>query len=354
MKRFSIILPVLLTALLFYACTGGENLLDETTTEPSEPETTSAPEIFPEQEREYMDYTKFYSGAFKGQTSPALAESGGEIIVADVTLDTENIALFSNGYEGSDCSAAIQNAIYTVYNAGGGTVYLHAGVYTVGSPILIKPFVTLAGSWPDTVIAAVVAPSDNELPALFTVGGSGGVRDLTVYYPEQDIDDAKSYPFTFYIPGVGEGADYANYMLPCIFDVTVINGYRGIVASKYDNWVNEQITISDFRGTFLHTGLELYNSADASVIRDVEFSPSVWSDFRGELYGFAPSPSKDRIATYTIEHTSAYIIGDLEWSQWQNLSADSCLYGLHTVKGFRTRFSGIYSIMFRLQIAPTV
>ena len=46
---------------------------------------------------------------------------------------------------------------------------------------------------------------------------------LTIYYPGQDIDDVKPYPYTFYVDGLGD-----RFMLQTIQNCTVINGYKGI------------------------------------------------------------------------------------------------------------------------------
>ena len=353
MKPIRFFLAFFLTAAAVYSlfsCSGGKDggadTLESSAPDsgipgPGEGETSAAPGGEADNAG-YADYSVYYDENSEAETTPKLVTAGVETIIADITLDAANIARFSNGSDGTDCSAAIQNAIYAVYNAGGGTVYLPEGVYRVGSPVTVMPFVSLSGAGGGTVIVVYTEPTEDELPALFTLGGSGGVRDLTVFYLEQSIDDPKPYPFTFNIPGSGEGGLPANYMLPCIYNVTVINGWRGVVASKYDGYVNEQIYISNFSGTFLDTGLELYNSADASAFRDITVSPSVWASFDAGKYGFAAPPDESAIAEYTGAHLSAYILGDLEWSQWQNISADACLYGLRAVKGFRASLSGIF------------
>lgn len=334
------IAAVIFTLAMLYSCSGaGKEAQTSVMIDSSEPADSVITSAVTEN---YLVYTVYYEPKFTFNSTPELAAAGGETIVADIILDTDGLSRFANGSTDGDCSSAIQNAIYAVYNAGGGTVYLPEGIYRVGSPITVMPFVTLSGAGDNTIIAAYVKPSEEELPALFTLGGSGGVRDLTVYYPEQTVENPQPYPFTFYIPGQGTGGNPANYMLPCLENVTVVNGWRGVVASKYDGYVNEQIYIEGFSGTFLSTGFELYNSADASVFRDIVVSPSVWANFDGNKYGFRASPSESDIAVYTANNLTAFILGDLEWSQWKNITADSCLYGMKAVKGFRAALSAIF------------
>lgn len=96
-----------------------------------------------------------------------------------------------------DATQSIQQAIDDCYNAGGGTVWLPKGEYRITGNIYIKKFVTMRGEYQDpdegneygTVIIADVESSDEMLPSLFTVGASAGAVGLTVWYPEQKIDN---------------------------------------------------------------------------------------------------------------------------------------------------------------------
>lgn len=50
-----------------------------------------------------------------------------------------------------------------------------------------------------TIIIADVKSSDEMRPSLFIVGASAGVVGLTVWYPEQTLENIKPYPYTFYV-----------------------------------------------------------------------------------------------------------------------------------------------------------
>ncbi len=41
----------------------------------------------------------------------------------------------------------------------------------------------------------------NSKPSLFTVDASAGAVGLTVWYPEQMLENVKPYPYTFYVEG---------------------------------------------------------------------------------------------------------------------------------------------------------
>lgn len=277
-------------------------------------------------------------------------ECTGELIVADAVITNAPFNADPTGYY--DSTTAIQNAINSVYNKGGGTVYIPAGKYLITSPLIIRPFVSVIGEYYDpdcddmskgygTVFVADVESTENEMPALITVGGSAGIKGLTVYYPNQSADDVKPYPYTFYIPGHGTGGNPVNYMLMTIQDVTEINGYRGILASKYNGFVNEQFYIINFKGSFLECGLELYNCADASAVQDVHFNASYWAN---ALDGYNRADEAN-IKTVTGDDAIAFVFSDVEWSSYSNLSADGYATGMNIIKGIRAEFNGaIYNL----------
>ena len=325
MKRIA---AILLTALMLFsglcACDGGEK--DPASTDPA-----SAPETDPPFDPSNVKYD--------GYKTPCIVETyySDEVVVADVVLTDRLYKADPTGEK--DCSDILNKAIKAVSAKGGGTVFLPAGTYRIEKPIEILPFVTVIGdhSGKDdgsegTVILACVPSSEEELPALFQVGGSAGVVGLTVYYPEQSIDDVKPYPFTFAIPGTAKSNNPAYYMLSTIRDCTVLNGYRGIWAGS----VNEEMNIYNVRGTFLDRALELYDSADASSISYINASPDYWANCA------LGSASRTRIASYTGEKAEAFVLGDIEWGSFTELLCEDYSVGIHIVKGPRAKFSGMF------------
>ena len=269
-------------------------------------------------------------------------------VVADIILTRAPYNADNTG--NCDCSPILQKAIDDLYERGGGTVFLPKGEYKLCSSINIKPFVTVQGDWQDpdegndygTVILALVESSQSSSPALFTVGGSAGAIGLTVFYPQQDINNVKPYPYTFYIDGLG-----ANYMLHSIINCTLINSYAGIGACVKDgegvNNAHEMTTVENVKGTCLKEGITFYNCADVDIFKSVYFSPKYWSE-AGEKYNAA---SYSALSAYTKQNLTAFTLGDLEWPEFCDLKADSCLYGIHFVKGPRASFSGtFYDISF--------
>lgn len=246
----------------------------------------------------------------------------------------------------SDATSAIQKALDDASRAGGGTVWMPAGRYLVTKSINVPDFVSLRGDWQDpdsgniksmadygTVILAKVPSSDSRTSGLFVLGGSAGVKGLTVYYPDQDIRDVKPYPYTFYINGMGN-----SYMLQSVECCTVINGYNGVACTITGSNAHEMLTVDTLKGTFLNCGAELYNSADVGTSKNIWFDNSYWANAPAEIN----PPARDDIDRYTRANGIGMIIGDLEWTQFSNVRISDYRYGIHVVSGFRIQFAGAF------------
>ncbi len=268
-----------------------------------------------------------------------------ELMVADIIPTLDGYLVKGDGVY--DCTAGIQKALNDCQKNGGGTVFLPAGQYKITKSISIPPRVTLMGDWQDpdlgqeygTVILAKVASYDSNQEGLFNLSGSSGVVGLTVYYPNQSLEDVKPYPPVFYTNGQGE-----NYMLSTVKNCTVINGYRGIGACCHTVNTNahEQLTVENVKGTFLYTAAEIYNQADVGTWENVVVSGRYWANAKGENIS---SVNRDALNVYTTNHTVGMMLGDLEWTEFSGLTVEHCNIGLKIVKGQRIQFAGsLYNI----------
>ncbi len=261
-----------------------------------------------------------------------------EVVIADIVIDAD-----SSGE--SDVTAVIQQAIDGCAANGGGTVWLPAGRYRVTGNIYIRQFVTLMGDYQDpddgwdygTIIIADVESSDAMNPALFTVGASAGAVGLTVWYPDQSIDNIKPYPFTFYVVGNGD------YMLQTIKNCTLINSYRGIGASaECENGIyecHEMLTVENVKGTCLYQGLNAHNSADVDTVKTLYISNEYWCKAGAEFN----APERQELDKYTRKNGYGLVIGDLEWPEFADVRISDMLYGMFVKEGIRYTFSGEFS-----------
>lgn len=258
-------------------------------------------------------------------------------IIADVVA-TE-APYFADPTGKSDATDAIRRALNDVGAAGGGTVFLPIGRYSVRGSITVPSHCALIGDWLDpregsahgTVILADVPSIDAPLPALFDLGGSAGVMGLTVLYPNQTLTSPKPYPFTFYTNGIGD-----HFMLSSVQNCTVLGGYRGIGACVAEENPHEQFTVDGFFASCLSVGAEVYNQSDVGTWKNVFLSPRFWAQMGEE----AGAPTLDDLRTYMRAHTTGLRLGDLEWTEFAGLTIEDCRIGMHIVKGKRIEFAG--------------
>lgn len=264
-----------------------------------------------------------------------------DVVIADIVINAD-----SSGE--SDATAIIQQAIDDCAANGGGTVWLPAGKYRITGSLYIRQFVTLMGDYQDpdegkqygTIIIADVESTDAMNPALIKVGASAGAVGLTVWYPEQNIDCIKPYPFTFYVVG------NEDYMLSTIKNCTLINSYRGIGASaECENGIyecHEMLTVENVKGTCLYQGLNAHNSADVDTVKTLYISNKYWAEAGAEFN----SPERQKIDDYTRKNAFGLIIGDLEWPEFANVRVSDMLYGMFVKEGTRYTFSGEFTDLY--------
>lgn len=281
--------------------------------------------------------------------SPVIIDTVNEtddVVVADIVATQSPYNADNTGKV--DSTAVIQKAIDDCAANGGGTVWLPKGEYRVTGNIYIRQFVTLRGEYQDpdlgkdfgTIIIADVESMDTMVPGLFTVGASAGAVGLTVWYPEQDINNVKPYPYTFYVTGNGD------YMLHTIKNCTLINSYRGIGAcSQCENGIyecHEMLTIENVKGTCLYEGLNSHNSADVDTVKTLYFLNKYWAE-AGEKFN---APEKSKIDEYTRQHGIGLVLGDLEWPQFADIKISDMLGGILFKKGIRYSYSGEFTDLY--------
>ncbi|GAA1673119.1 hypothetical protein GCM10009830_19240 [Glycomyces endophyticus] len=279
-----------------------------------------------------------------------------DVVVAD--LDVTDFGADPTGAE--DSTAAIQEALATCRDAGGGTVWAPAGTYRVSDTLEVFAYCTLRGDHRDldeqplgdpgapdglgTVLEAHL-PSGDDGPALLRVGGSAGVVGLTTYYPEQDAADPVPFGWTVEIPGLAWIGN-ENYMLGTVEDVTFLNSYRGIGISTTRNdrgegpgaQGHELANVRNVSGTVLFEGAAGFNGADVGVWEDVRFDNGYWAG-AGAAYG---APDREVLDAWTRAHGTGFVLADLEWDQFTGLHAADYAVGIKAVAGPRASFTGVF------------
>lgn len=261
---------------------------------------------------------------------------------------------------GFDNRAAFQAAVDAAYNNGGGVVYIPAGHYEFrstqtatrsvrvrkGTEEVTKDFeyqyvlnlptsVQLRGDWADpelnkgkvlgTILEVRVgknapnydgtveswwndAQAGNALRTTYTsiadrfinMNPGTGVTNLSIWYPEQDINDVKPYPWTLYQP---------NGDCVTMEHVTLVNSYNGFYSapSELHYVLNSYITA-------LHTGVEVHICTDIGRIENVKIDPKYWANS-----GLPGSPSLAKVAGYTKANGTGFNMHRSDWEYVSNL-----------------------------------
>lgn len=282
-----------------------------------------------------------------GGYEPVIAETkydSHHIVIADITI-TKDYKADNTGRE--DCTSIIKEAISFLKQKGGGTIYFPEGKYRVTSSIDIPNYITLRGDWCDpdlakngeygTVIYADVPSTTEALPGLFRLSGSAGLVGMTIYYPGQIMSAIKPYPYTFEIMGGAFGA--TDHMLQTIQNVTLLNSYKGVAASRTVNPqveigqrdAHENLLIENLKGTVLKEGINAVNESDIGYYKNIFFNAGYWAN-SGAAYN---APANEEITRYTRENGAGLILGDLEWSPYYNIRVDGYKTGVQIIKGTR-------------------
>src|SRR6056297_2617026 len=255
---------------------------------------------------------------------------------------------------GFDNRAAFQSAIDAAYNAGGGVVYIPAGNYEFSSSqtattnvrvrrgteetrkdfdyqyvLKLPPGVQLRGDWADpeqhsgkvlgTILEVRVgknapnhngtveswwndAQAGNALRTTYTsiadrfieMNPGTGVTNLSVWYPEQDIDDIQPYPWTLFQTR-GDCATMEN--------VTLVNAYNGFYSAP-----SELHYVLNSYLTALSTGIEVHVCTDIGRVENTKINPKYWAQS-----GLPGAPSLEEVTGYTRANATGFRMHRSDW-----------------------------------------
>ena len=168
----------------------------------------------------------------------------------------------------ADNAAAFTQALKRARDAGGGTVYVPAGLYRFRHGIVIPSGVELRGCFdvPHHTISAgsVLLPMfgrDEEKGTPFLqMETASALRGLTVWYPEQDMNAPRPYPWT--VRALGPRCR--------VEDVTLGNAWQGV-----DFWTHpsDGHVIRYLAGACFRRGLAVSRCRGRGWVEDVQFNP---------------------------------------------------------------------------------
>jgi hypothetical protein len=192
-----------------------------------------------------------------------------EVVVAAAT--PQQYGAVGNGI--TDDSAVFQKAVNAVHNSGdscGGAVFVPAGNYAFYTNILIPTGLTLPGDWTEwtkgtnglvgTIFDVYFGAGQSNATPFITMDRSATLKDVNIWYPNQDPNNIVAYPFTIELND------------DCVVhNVASVNLYQGILCQ------GAEFILSTVTGTPLFMGVSTTGTtADICQTEDVRFSPAVW------------------------------------------------------------------------------
>lgn len=241
-----------------------------------------------------------------------------------------NIRAFGAVGDGrTDDTAAIQKAI-DVASIHGGEVFVPVGQWLCKGHLEIKMGVHLRGvnaapqSW-EPQSGSILLPTegrDNEDgPAFIEMRSSTSVSNLTIYYPEQTVDDVRPYPWTIRMRA-NPAHEKEVAFDTTVENVTLINSYNGIRTGPTENGRHRIMSVN---GCVLRRGIFVDWTGDIGRIENVQFHSHFWANpaFHGNW---------DKVFAYMQKNLEAFIFGRSDWEYVTNTFVFPAKVGYHFIK----------------------
>lgn len=226
----------------------------------------------------------------------------------------------------------IQQALNEAAKAGGGTVQLPAGQFYLEESLTIPSGVTLQGVWNQphhsdkswgTVLLAKLNRGREDGPALIQMQSSSTLQGVTIYYPEQRIEDIQPYPWAIQSQ---EGHHVS------MTDITLVNAYQGIDVGTHGGTLH---FIRNVFGCVLRRGIYVDGCYDIGRIENVHFNPHYWGFLQTPEVKATPDFG-DKLIDYLNIHLEAFIFGRTDWEYVLNTFAfafHKCYVFIKTERG---------------------
>jgi hypothetical protein len=277
------------------------------------------------------------AGALLALPWPAHAKLAPKVIqtqysTKDVVIAATTVAPFPEKHR--DATKAIQAAIDEAAEAGGAVVFLEAGVFHLHSPLLIREGVTLRGDWlspridarvQGTVLAVNHGKDLLEGPPAITMERGTGIREVAIWYPDQDVGAPAAYPWSIRFSPKRGGDNMT------VLNVTMVNPYQAI---KVGPESNELHTIQNVFATPLLTGLSFDSTTDIGRVTNVTITPRIWE--ASGLSGAPAAPeSSAALRGWLKSKATATDIGRSDWEYLYSLDVEGYAVGLEFRQGKR-------------------
>lgn len=242
------------------------------------------------------------------------------------TYDIRDFGAVGDGL--TDDTRAIQRAIDAA-SIKGGQVIVPVGKWLCKGHLELKMGVHLKGmnsapqSWEPqsgSIILPTEGRDDENAPAFIEMRSSTSLQGVTIYYPEQRVDDIRPYPWTIQIRANPANPKEVSFD-STISDVTLINSYNGIRTGPTENGRHR---IMGVHGCVLRRGIFIDWTGDIGRLENVQFSSHFWASkaFNGDW---------GKVYSYMQQHLEAFIFGRTDWEYVTNTFVFPAKIGYHFI-----------------------
>jgi hypothetical protein len=215
----------------------------------------------------------------------------------------------------TDCTEAIQRAVDAA-SVKGGVVQVPIGRWLCRGHLVLKMGVHLAGmnaapqSW-EPASGSILLPTEGrgneEAPAFIEMRSSTSIKGVTIYYPEQKVDDIRPYPWTIQIRADPADAKAVSFD-STVESVTLVNSYHGIRTGPTENGRHRLFQIN---GCVLRRGILVEGTGDIGRIENVQFHSHFWAHqaFAGDW---------KRVFAFMQQNLEAFSFGRTDWEYVNN------------------------------------
>ena len=227
-----------------------------------------------------------------------------------------DIRIFGAVGDGStDNTAAIQSAIDEASKKGGIVMvppgrWLCRGHLELKSGVHLKGINETAQSWePQTgsILEPTEGRGDENAPSFIEMRTSTSIAGVTIYYPEQIVDNIQPYPWTIQIRGNPANPKNISFDTT-VSDITLINSYNGIRTGPTENGRHR---IMNVYGCVLRRGILIDWTGDIGRIENVHFHTHFWAS---AAYG----GNWKIVFNYMQQNLEAFVFGRTDWEYVTN------------------------------------
>lgn len=270
-----------------------------------------------------------YENGRLGITESTQSEIYANTVLVDVKYNpiktdnnVYNVKSFGAKADGqTDDTKAIQSALFTAQNLGGGVVFLPAGRYAVKSHLIVPSGVALTGEWSNpengggkgTILYAYEGRNRADLPSFITVEGTGCINNMSVYYPEQNAKNIVPYPYTIHSL-YGLSGNFEN--------ITLYNSYYGF---KFGINSSENQHAENIYMTALKIGV-IADAAKNLKLVNVNINSDIWAKS-----GLDNAPSGEALIdlkTHLNNNLEAMFLGECQELDMSNITISYAKSGL--------------------------